>query len=203
MTNLTAQWRNQSLIGQTVLKMPIVVHNAEFTMTIDELRFNLFCRSGNLWWVNDGFCSMTNCRNRRRIVMEHWPKPIAKRCSGYNRCPWRCEMRWWDCGKDGDQDDAVQRVSHWGAAHSELLKVRRGVVDGERQLKTHANTGSVFKEEWMEDEWMWGTAIVRAWIVVLRIVCWRYSAWFLQRERQVFNINQRPLRYRRSWSDWL
>ena len=33
---------------------------------------------------NDGFCSMTNCRNRRRIVMEHWPKPIAKRCT--TRC---------------------------------------------------------------------------------------------------------------------
>ena len=31
--------------------------------------------------LNDGFCSMTNWRNRRRIVMEHWLKPIAKRCS--------------------------------------------------------------------------------------------------------------------------
>ena len=29
-------------------------------------------------------------------------------------------MRCRDCGKDVDQDVAVRRVSHWGAAHSEL-----------------------------------------------------------------------------------
>ena len=32
------------------MEMPISMHNAEFTMTIDKLVSNLFCRTVNLWW---------------------------------------------------------------------------------------------------------------------------------------------------------
>ena len=78
--SILEQWLNQSVIGQTYMEIPIEMHNAEFTMAIDELISDLFCWSAYLWWsFLMFFFSMTNCQICHRIVMEPWPKAIEKR----------------------------------------------------------------------------------------------------------------------------
>ena len=76
------------------------MHNVQFTMTIDELASNLFCTMVNLMMFIELFCSMTNCRMCRRMVMEHWPNANEKRCSKQKgicsariACKVRCQIR--------------------------------------------------------------------------------------------------------------
>ena len=62
-----------------------VMHNAELTVAIDELVFNLFCRFDKLVELIEVFRSMTKCRIRRRTVTEQWPKAYEKWCTRQGR----------------------------------------------------------------------------------------------------------------------
>ena len=58
--------------------MPKVVHNVQFTMTNVQSVLHI---GQSLMEFIELFCSMTNCRMCRRIVMEHWPNANEKRCT--------------------------------------------------------------------------------------------------------------------------
>ena len=56
------------------------MHNVQFTMT--NVQSVLLIGQSVVEFI-EVFCSMTNCRICRRIVMEHWPDANEKRCILY------------------------------------------------------------------------------------------------------------------------
>ena len=66
------------LFFETILEMPKVVHNVQFTMT--NVQSVLLIGQSVVEFI-EVFRSMTNCRICRRIVVEHWPNANEKRGS--------------------------------------------------------------------------------------------------------------------------